>query len=133
MEKGFDIKVSSRYDGLWRYNMALTCGCFDAQERQTEFVSASSHVADVGANLPAPPEGIAPRRGIALATPPCDHIRCFLYLIPHTLPAGDDIEATAPFEVEVRISYAGRPLSTARHRINLWSGASIELRASRGE
>ena len=57
----------------------------------------------------------------------------YLYLIPHTLPAGNDIDTTRPFEIELRISYAGRLLRTERRAINQWSGASIELRVESGK
>ena len=38
--KGFTIEVTSRYEEWWRYNVALMCGCFDAEERRTGFASA---------------------------------------------------------------------------------------------
>ena len=28
-KEGFTIEISSRYEGWWRYNVALMCGCFD--------------------------------------------------------------------------------------------------------
>ena len=48
--------------------------------------------------------------------------------VPHTLPAGNDIGDTAPFEVEIRIAYGGRRLRAEKRLINQWSGASIEMR-----
>ena len=50
-EKGFTIEVTSRYEGWWRYNAALMCGCFDAAGRRIGFASSASTVADVGSNL----------------------------------------------------------------------------------
>ena len=85
-KKGFTVKVTSDYAGWWRYNVALMAGCFDAEDRQTEFVTAGSHAADVGAELKEPPAGIAPGRKITLTTAPCDHLLLYLYIIPHTLP-----------------------------------------------
>ena len=127
-KKGFTIKVTSRYDGWWRYNAALMCGCFDAAEQRIGFASAESTVAAVGANLAERPADIPADRRAVLETMPCDHLVLYLYLIPHTLPAGNDIDTTRPFEIELRISYAGRLLRTERRAINQWSGASIELR-----
>ena len=49
-KKGFTIEVTSRYDGWWRYNAALMCGCFDAADQRIGFASAESAVAAVGAN-----------------------------------------------------------------------------------
>ena len=128
-ERGFTIEVTSRYDGFWRYNTALTCGCFDAAGNRSGFAAASSHVADVGAELSAAPHDFPRDRTTRLATGPCARIDCFLYVVPHTLPRDNDIDAPRPFDLEVRIAYGGRPIRTERHAINQWSGASIELKA----
>ncbi len=37
--EGFSIEISSRYDGWWRYNAALMCGCFDAGDERIGFAS----------------------------------------------------------------------------------------------
>ena len=50
-KEGFTIEISSRYEGWWRYNVALMCGCFDTAGNRTGFASAEAHVADVGSNL----------------------------------------------------------------------------------
>ena len=52
----------------------------------------------------------------------------YVYIIPHTLPAGNDIDSTRPFEAEIRISRGGKLLRSEKRSINQWSGASIELR-----
>ena len=87
----------------------------------------------MGANLAERPADIPADRRAVLETMPCDHLVLYLYLIPHTLPAGNDIDTTRPFEIELRISYAGRLLRTERRAINQWSGASIELRVESGK
>lgn len=127
-EKGFTIEVSSRYEGWWRYNVALMCGCFDTAGERTGFVSAASEVAPVGSNLPEKPAGTPDDRRVELSTPPCDHLMLYVYIIPHTLPAGSEIDAARPFETELKISYAGKRLHTEKRAINQWSGASLELR-----
>lgn len=131
--KGFTICVSSRYDGWWRYNVALMCGCFDAEDRRTGFASVESHVAEVGSNLKAKPREIADDRQAVLETPPCDHLICYLYIVPHTLPDDRAIDDTKPFEIEVQIAYAGHTLRTQHRTINQWSGASIEMRIEQSE
>lgn len=128
MDQGFTVEVSSRYEGWWRYNAALMCGCFDAEEQRSGFASASSHIADVGANLPERPADAKPGRTIVLETAPCDHLLLYVYIIPHTLPAGSDIDDTEPFDIDISVAWAGRSIRKSRHRINQWSGASIELR-----
>lgn len=127
-EKGFTITLGSRFDGWWRYNAELMCGCFDAEQNRTGFATASSHVADAGSSLTEPPAGVATDRSVRLTTPPCDHLVLYIYIIPHTLPAGREIDAARPFEVELEIAYAGRKLRTEHLRINQWSGASLEMR-----
>lgn len=129
-EKGFTIEITSRYEGWWRYNAALMCGCFDAADQRVGFASAASDVADVGSNLAERPADIPADRTAVLHTMPCDHLLLYLYIIPHTLPAGNDIDANKPFEIELRISYAGRRLRTEKRAINQWSGASIEMKIS---
>lgn len=92
-EKGFTIEVTSRYEGWWRYNAALMCGCFDAAGRRIGFASSASTVADVGSNLAERPATSPPIRTAALQTMPCDHLVLYLYIIPHTLPADNEIDA----------------------------------------
>lgn len=128
MEKGFSIELRCRYEGWWRYNAALMCGCFDTEDRRTGFVSTASDVADVGANLTQKPSGLPDRSSVVLETPPCDHLLLYAYIIPHTLPADNDIDATQPFEIEIRVQYGGRTLRTEKRKVNQWSGASIELK-----
>lgn len=79
---GFTIEVTSRYEGWWRYNVALMCGCFDAADNRTGFASVSSEIAPVGADLKEPPATQAGRRHIALTTDPCDHLMLYVYIIP---------------------------------------------------
>ena len=127
-EQGFKIEVKSRYDEWWRYNADLMCGCFDADDNRIGFASVASDVADVGANLSVRPADIPAARSVVLTTPPCHHLVLYVYIIPHTLPAGNDIDSTRPFEAEIRISRGGKLLRSEKRAINQWSGASIELR-----
>ncbi len=127
-EQGFKIEVKSRYDEWWRYNADLMCGCFDADDNRIGFASAASDVADAGANLSERPADIPVARSVVLTTPPCHHLVLYVYIIPHTLPAGNDIDSTRPFEAEIRISRGGKLLRSEKRAINQWSGASIELR-----
>ena len=132
-EQGFKIELKSRYDEWWRYNADLMCGCFDVDDNRIGFASTASDVADVGSNLKARPAEIPASRSVTLETPPCDHLVLYVYIIPHTLPAGNDIDSTRSFEAEIRISYAGRLLRTEKRMINQWSGASIEMKVAHGQ
>lgn len=126
-ENGFTIEVSSRYDGFWRYNVALMCGCFDAADIRTGFASVESHIADAGSNLTQKPAEVPDDRRVELETPPCDHLLLYVYIVPHTLPLSRDIDTTRPFEIEVKVLYDGKKLRTETRPINQWSGASIEM------
>ncbi len=127
-KKGFSIEISSRFEGWWRYNAALMCGCFDAADERIGFVSAESHVADVGAGPAERPSEIAPDRRLTLETPPCDHAVLYIYVIPHTLPESNDIDATKPFALDLQIACDGKRFRNERLPINQWSGISLELR-----
>lgn len=127
-QKGFSIEVSSRYDGFWRYNVTLMCGCFDDADRRTDFASVESHIADAGSNLTEKPAEIPDDRRTELTTPPCHHLLLYLYIVPHTLPLATNIDTTRPFEIEVTIRYDSKTLRTEKRQINQWSGASIEMR-----
>lgn len=129
--EGFTIEIASRYDGWWRYNTALMCGCFDTADNRIGFASAESHVADVGANLTTKPAEIASERNLRLDTLPCDHLMLYVYIVPHTLPADNDIGDTQPFEITLRIAYGGKTIRTEKRLINQWSGASVEMRVDR--
>lgn len=127
-EQGYKIELRCRYEEWWRYNADLMCGCFDVDDNRIGFASVASDVAAVGSNLKVRPAEIPAVRSVTLETPPCDHLVLYVYIIPHTLPAGNDIDSTRPFEAEIRISRAGRHLRTEKRMINQWSGASIELK-----
>lgn len=127
-EKGYQIEVSGSHPEFWRYNVALMCGCFDREDDRRGFASSEDTVADVGANLSAPPQNYPEHRISILETPPCDHIVLYVYIIPHTLPAGRDISDTKPFPIEVRILAPDGTETRHTYQINQWSGASIELK-----
>lgn len=127
-KEGFTIEISSRYEGWWRYNVALMCGCFDTAGNRTGFASTEAHVADVGSNLREKPAGI-PAAAAQVSKPGRATTFCSTSIsYPIRLPAGNDIGDTAPFEVEIRIAYGGRRLRAEKRLINQWSGASIEMR-----
>lgn len=130
-KKGFSIEVSSRYDGWWRYNAALMCGMFDAAGNRTGFASATSQVADAGAGPDEPPADIDPARRVLLEAPECDHIVLYIYIIPHRLPANNDIDTTKPFDIKFTARYNDRELFARKHSINQWSGASLEIKIGR--
>ena len=127
-DEGFSVEVESRYEGWWRYNVTILCGCFDADGNRIGFASAESVVAPVGSDLSAPPEGAAAERRIGIRSIACDHIVMYVYIVPHTLPDTREIGDVAPFDVRLRVGYGGVPFGDMHYRINQWSGASLEIK-----
>ena len=128
---GFTIEISSRFEGWWRYNAVLMCGCFDAAGNRIGFESAESHVADVGTKRTVRPADLPADRRLTLATGDCDHLLLYLYIVPHLLPDSNDIADTKPFPLELRIGCDGTPLRSETLAVNQWGGLSLELRIDR--
>lgn len=128
MDREFNISLQSSYKELWRYNIVISCGCFNEANEQIDFLSAEQFVAPVGANLTSAPDGVDLSSKVALLTKPCDHIVIYLYFVPHTLPPTRDVEEYEPFDAQVRVSTSQGDVYNAPHKINQWSGASIELK-----
>ena len=108
--EGFSIEISSRYDGWWRYNAALMCGCFDAGDERIGFASAESHVADVGANLTAKPADMAGDRSLRLETTACDHLLLYIYT---TSPTRSRSKSPSASHTAAKCSAAKNALSTS--------------------
>lgn len=123
----FSVEISSGFDKFWCYNIAVTCGCFDGDGKRTGFASAEDTVADVGANMQAPPAGYRTPRTVTFETEPCSRLLMYIYIIPHTLPADNDIAESKPFNLKVRVSRDGERVFERTYTINRWSGASLEL------
>lgn len=130
-DQKYKVEVTSTFEGWWRYNVALMAGCFDARDRRTGFARGESHIASVGANLREIPLGVNPAHTATLETEPCDHLTLYIYVIPHTLPADNEIDATRPFDIRVKITCGDRLISRQEIAINQWSGASIEQQIGR--
>jgi hypothetical protein len=128
MDKKFTISLESRYAELWRYNIVVTCGCFDEVGERINFLSKENFVAAVGSNLDAAPEGIESHNKLVLTTSPCANIVAYIYLIPHSLPPTRDVEEYAPFDLRVKVSADDGVIYDTNHKINQWSGCSMELK-----
>lgn len=124
--KQYLIAIRSDYKELWRYNLSLNCGCFDDAGSRIGTVTAESFIAPVGSALKCPPADYPAVRILSVETPPCHTFTGYLYLIPHTLPAGTDI-AVGTFEVEITLMSGGELLRRERRTVNPWSGASLEF------
>ncbi len=129
--EGFTIEISSRYEGWWRYSAPLWCGCSAGAATPPAFPSPPPPVAAVGPTPRGRPADLPADRRVTLSAPACDHLMLYVYVIPHTLPTDNDIDATRPFDLDLKITFAGRRLRAERYTINQWSGISLELRVDR--
>lgn len=125
--KSFTVEIHSDSDRWWCYNAAMMCGALDGAGHSLGFSAAESHVADVGANLEEPPEGLDLHRRLTLETPPCERIILYIYIVPHTLPRDCAIGGHPPFPLYVDVSQDGKTVETKTYPVNRWGGASIEL------
>lgn len=130
-DAAYVIEIESRFAEFWRYNIAVTCGMFGADDVQCGFVSAEDRVAPVGSNLPSAPKGTPQHRRVRFEAGDCDHLRMYVYLIPHSLPEAVRIADCKPFSLSIKISYGGSVIFRENRSINQWSGASIEITAAR--
>lgn len=128
MDKKFTISVQSRYAELWRYNIVVMCGCFDKAGERADFLSKENFVAAVGSNLDAAPAGIESHNSLAITTSPCNSVVAYIYLIPHSLPPTREVEEYVPFDLRVKVSADDSVIYDTDHKINQWSGCSIELK-----
>lgn len=129
--ESYAIEVESGFKEFWRYNIAVTCGMFDADGTQCGFRSAENTVAPAGSNLESAPEGTSVHRRLSFTAGDCHHLLMYVYLIPNTLPPSTRIADCKPFKVTVRVSYEGTEIVHMTPSVNQWSGASIEIRADR--
>ena len=128
MGKKFTISLQSRYAELWRYNIVVMCGCFDKAGERADFLSKENFVAAVGSNLDAAPAGIESHNSLAITTSPCNSVVAYIYLIPPSLPPTREVEEYAPFDLRVKVSADDSVIYDTNHKINQWSGCSIELK-----
>lgn len=128
MSDGFSIEISSDYEELWRYNIALTGEVTDSDGRRTDYVKHASEVAPVGSSLKAAPEGYVEDRNISISTAAGTALTLYIYVIPHTLPRQRVVDEARPFTLHVSIERAGERLYDRRLSINQWSGDNIEIK-----
>lgn len=128
MAKKFNIQIRSTYAEIWRYNIAISCGCTDSAGNVVEVVGEQDNIAPVGSNLKVAPDGFTLPREVRLSTPETEGIVAYIYIVPHTLPAQRDIAESEPFKLSVKVSAGRDTIYNVVHKVNQWSGTSIELK-----
>ena len=124
----FTIQIKSSYGELWRYNLSAMCGAFDGAGQRVDFVKAESFVSEVGANLKSAPSYLPAKRDLKLSTKEAESIVAYIYVVPHTLPKDRDVADCKPFDMSVKVQMGTDVIYSEKHKINQWSGASIELK-----
>ena len=132
MSRRFQISVRSNFAELWRYNIVVTCGTFDAAGEQIEVTTKESSVASIVEG-----GGVADvadvSRDVKLTTGPCESIKAYVYLMPHKLPSAKSPEDTPAFGVRVKVKADDEQIYNVVHSVNQWSGATIELKLPKKE
>ena len=124
-KKIYHIELQCGFAERWRYNIELIAASFNEEGEQTGYHTITSRIADSGAELKCPPEGVEIATHLSLETAPCHKAELLVYFIPHTLPADDAIEATAPVECPLVVRAEGREVCHHSIEVNGWGGASF--------
>ena len=129
MSRRFKISVRSNFAELWRYNIVVTCGAFDAAGEQIEVTTSESSVASIIDGAGAADVS----RDVKLTTVPCESIKAYVYLMPHKLPSAKSPDDTPAFGVRVKVKADDEQIYNVVHSVNQWSGATIELKLPKKE
>lgn len=130
MNSEFTIEISSRFEQLWRYNLAVVCACFNEQGERIDFRSAESFVAPAGSKLREAPAGFDGPRELSVTTSPCHSIVAYVYVVTNTEPVSNVISDSPAFDLKVKVRSGRHTLYNSVHKISQWGGDSIELKFS---
>ena len=125
--KRYTIEVRCSHREWWRYNVELMCDELDASGERIHFGTASSEIAEVGANLKVPPAEKKIPSKISYTTEPCHTARLYLYILPHSLPTEREVAAVSPFKITIKLSCNGTAIRTEQPVVNPWGGLSLIL------
>ena len=128
MKKEFTIEIGSRFEQLWRYNLAIVCACYDEQGGRTDFCSAESFVASAGSKLREAPAGFDGPRELKLTTSACHSIVAYVYVVTNTEPISNVIADSPAFDLKLKVSIGRNAIYNKVHKISQWGGDSIELK-----
>ncbi len=124
----YTIEVESSYEQLWRYNMIVMCGGFSATSESLYVVSQRDIISDIENPIECEPDGYTLPRRVSLRAAKADNIRAIVYVVPHTLPIGRDVDQNPAFDALVTITKSGKEIYRNIHKVNQWGGASIEIK-----
>lgn len=133
MSRVFHIAVSSNFSELWRYNIVVMCGTYDAQGEQLSVITEESGVATVDEDVERDSIPVAADREVILTTVPCDNIKAYVYFMPHKLPSATTPDDTPDFPIRIKVNEGSGQIYNKEHKVNQWSGATIELKLPKKE
>lgn len=126
MERKFTIVANCDFPYLWRYNLLLSCEMCDAAGERIDFAYKERRIGEIGCQMSRKPADWKPS-DMELTTVECDHIRALLYVNPHTMPAGREVEALPPFEVRITVTVEGESIYSKVHYVDQRGGAAIDI------
>lgn len=123
------IGISSTFGEWWRYNIYVSAVCYDEADKVCEYKNLVDKVYDLGtgAELRNAPADYNPKRPLTLSTDACTRAEVFLYVIPNTMPADNNIRTSPPFKIKVHIT-KNSSTEVKEFEINQWGGASLRFR-----
>ncbi len=126
----YTIEVESSFEQMWRYNTIIMCGGYASapSSEQLYVVSSKDIISDIENPIECQPDNYALPRRVILEAKAADNIRVIVYIVPHTLPLGRDVEQLPPFDAEVKIQCGTEVVYNTTHKVNQWGGASIEIK-----
>ncbi len=122
------IEVESGYEQLWRYNTIIMCGGYSATSEQLYVSSQEDIISPLDNPIDCMPEGYKLPHKVSLKTSKADNIRAIIYVVPHILPLGKDVDAFPDFDLDVKITKGKKIIYSTTHQVNQWGGASIEIK-----
>lgn len=125
MNEEYVVEISGSGADFARFNIAVTCGCFDADGHRTGFASARDTVMPVGGDAGSVHVDTAAPRVVRFVAAPCESLLMYVYIIPHTLPEDSTVANTQPFYVNIAVTRGARCIYDRRYKINGWAGASL--------
>ncbi len=128
----YRIEFTSQYEELWRYNIIMTCGGYNALNEQLYVVGCertTSEEFQTGATTELnPPTNFDPSEPLVLECKEAESIHAIVYVITHTLPLDRKTESTPPFPFWVKIVRDGEQIYSQKHFANGWGGATVNIK-----
>lgn len=120
--KNYRIELSCPDENWWRYNAVMTAEGLDGAGKRCGYFAVEDRIAETGSKLRERPADYPADRRTVLECGPCERLQLYLYILPHCLPAADEIEYTPPFPARLKVLRDGKPLADRTIDVNPWGG-----------